>query len=320
MTEILHLCFDPTMQDVADGQEPSQIPVLPEVPEQALANLKQSFEYITDWILPSGVRNSLSDASEDDALDYTCSCEDMPCNDKNIECTCVIDYGHYYNSEGQLMLDELPEHHTLYECSPECACHHTSRKVACPNAVTQGGVGTRISVRWTEDRGFGLFAEEDIAKGSFLCCYVGEVISTTEAKRRWRAQVDNGYSNYILVLKEETNIKGQKQILKTTIDARTRGNLGHFLNHACPPLTTHVVIPVRTVGTLIPRPAFFAARDIKAGEELTWDYEDAGGETWLFHENAYQSPAFPDHAEMVRTPCHCGSPKCRKWLAYDPSL
>lgn len=125
------------------------------------------------------------------------------------------------------MVDDLPEHHTIYECSHLCDCR---QKGTCANAVTQRGVNTKCSVRWTEDRGFGLFAEEDISKGSFLCCYVGEVISTAEANRRWEYQSQEGHSNYILVTKEETNIEGRREILKTTIDARLKGNLGHFLS------------------------------------------------------------------------------------------
>lgn len=125
------------------------------------------------------------------------------------------------------MLDDLPEHHTIYECSHLCNCRQNG---LCANAVTQRGVITKCSIRWTADRGFGLFAEEDISKGSFLCCYVGEVVSTAEAKRRWAEQSQERHSNYILATKEETNIAGRREILKTTIDARLRGNLGHFLS------------------------------------------------------------------------------------------
>lgn len=135
--------------------------------------------------------------------------------------------GHYYNSGGELMLDELPKHYAIYECSPRCACTALGK---CTNNVTQRGFTTRSSIRWTGDRGFGLFAEQDIPKGSFLCCYIGEVISTSETTKRWINQKEAEQSNYILVLKEYSTINGKRQILRTTIDARQKGNVGHFLS------------------------------------------------------------------------------------------
>lgn len=84
------------MQDVANGLEPCEIPLLPGAPASALQELQDSFEYITDWILPSGVRNTLQDDTtleEDDGLHFVCGCEESPCDGRNIECTCVIDYG-----------------------------------------------------------------------------------------------------------------------------------------------------------------------------------------------------------------------------------
>lgn len=125
------------------------------------------------------------------------------------------------------MLDDLPERYALYECSTSCGC---SESKACKNAITQASVTTRCSVRWTDNRGFGLFAEEDIAKGSFLCCYVGEVISTSERRKRWLKQQEAQQSNYTLVLKEVMEIGGNREILTTAIDARMKGNASHFLS------------------------------------------------------------------------------------------
>ena len=100
----------------------------------------------------------------------------------------------------------------------------------CSNKITQRGVTANCSVRWTDNRGFGLFAEEDIPKGSFLCCYIGEVISTAETKKRWMKQKDAKLSNYTLILKECLEMNGREEILKTAIDARVKGNIGHFLS------------------------------------------------------------------------------------------
>lgn len=135
--------------------------------------------------------------------------------------------GYYYDSQSRLMLDDLPTRYALYECSPACACNMTG---TCVNRITQGSFSTPCSVRWTDTRGFGLFAETDIAKGSFLCCYVGEVISTSERKNRWMKQDETKQSNYTLVLREVMQVRNSREVLTTAIDARLKGNIGHFLS------------------------------------------------------------------------------------------
>lgn len=135
--------------------------------------------------------------------------------------------GYYYDSEGRLVFEKLPARFALYECSPSCTCSSSN---VCRNAITQMGVTRRCSIRWTNNRGFGLFAEEDIAKGAFLCCYVGEIISISERRRRYLQQKEEQQSNYTLVLREVMEIDGNRETLTTAIDARTRGNASHFLS------------------------------------------------------------------------------------------
>ena len=86
-------------------------------------------------------------------------------------------------------------------------------------------------------------------------------------------------------------------------------------DHACPPLTTHIMLLVRPVGSLIPIPSLYATRDIAAGEELTWDYQDAGGEGWFYGRHLLDVPIGLD-----RVKCRCGSLLCRGFIPYDPTL
>lgn len=79
-------------------------------------------------------------------------------------------------------------------------------------------------------KGFGLFAGQDIKKGSFLCLYAGEVISTKEARERWRDQLEQGRDNYILVIKEVTSRGDRQEVLKTTVDPTRIGNVGRFMS------------------------------------------------------------------------------------------
>ncbi|TRY65109.1 hypothetical protein DNTS_009666 [Danionella cerebrum] len=56
------------------------------------------------------------------------------------------------------------------------------------------------------------------------------------------------------------------------IDARQQGNLGRFINHSCSPNLFVQNVFVDTHDLRFPWVAFFASRRIKAGTELTWDY------------------------------------------------
>lgn len=78
------------------------------------------------------------------------------------------------------------------------------------------------------------------------------------------------------------------------IDAFDEGNIGRFYNHSCDPNMFVQNVFTDTHDLRLPTLAFFAARDVKAGTELTWDY------------------GYTSYDRKIR--CHCGSPKCRIWL------
>ena len=69
-----------------------------------------------------------------------------------------------------------------------------------------------------------------MSKGSFLCLYAGEIISTVEARRRWERQKAAGQGNYILVINEHISVTGVQQTLKTTVDPTKIGNVGRFMS------------------------------------------------------------------------------------------
>ena len=92
-------------------------------------------------------------------------------------------------------------------------------------------------------------------------------------------------------------------VLRTIVDPARVGNAGRFINHSCAPnLAPH---PVR-VGSLVPRLALFATRDLEAGEELTFAYGDA------------TSPPDSTGSAALR-PCLCGAAACRGTLPFDPA-
>ena len=54
----------------------------------------------------------------------------------------------------------------------------------CHNRVIQHGISVRLQVFRTWGMGWGVRALADIPKGSFVCEYVGELISDSEADTR----------------------------------------------------------------------------------------------------------------------------------------
>ncbi len=72
----------------------------------------------------------------------------------------------------------------------------------------------------TTSRGLGLFASDDVARGTFLCLYAGELVNSVEATRRWRDRLAEGLrDNYILTLRENGTTLGH-------VDPTRKGNIG----------------------------------------------------------------------------------------------
>ncbi|XP_077994206.1 histone-lysine N-methyltransferase SETDB1-like [Glandiceps talaboti] len=78
------------------------------------------------------------------------------------------------------------------------------------------------------------------------------------------------------------------------MDAKSIGNLGRYLNHSCSPNLFVQNVFVDTHDLRFPWVAFFAQQFIRAGSELTWDYN-------------YEVGSVPGKVLQ----CYCGSTECR---------
>lgn len=78
------------------------------------------------------------------------------------------------------------------------------------------------------------------------------------------------------------------------MDAKSVGNLGRYLNHSCDPNVFVQNVFVDTHDLRFPWVAFFALHHIKAGTELTWDYNYTVGS--VVDKTLY---------------CYCGAAECR---------
>ncbi len=101
-----------------------------------------------------------------------------------------------------------------------------------------------------------MFATATIPKNTRIIDYAGEKISNRESVKRERRHIRRGRI-WTFTL---TN--------RTVVDAGVRGNLARFINHSCRP---SCYIEIKD-GTIWIR----AARTIRKGEELTYDYNTDG--------------------------------------------
>lgn len=120
--------------------------------------------------------------------------------------------------------------------------------------------GKRLILRRSTVDGRGVYAGESITRNSRIIHYAGEKISTREAARRERRD------------------RAGRRIWCFTVnrrwvrDAAVGGNEARFINHACRP-NCYVEIAGDTIWIR-------AARQIRRGEELTYDY-NTGGEAGI---------------------------------------
>lgn len=161
------------------------------------------------------------------------------------------------------------------ECSPQlCPCSDK-----CANQKIQKHEWSPGLQRFmTEDKGWGVRTQQAIKSGDFILEYVGEVVSEREFKSRMATRYANDTHHYCLHLDGGLVIDGHRM-----------GGDGRFVNHSCEPNCEMQKWSV--LG--LPRMALFASRDIKPGEELTYDYNFA-----LFNPSEGQQ-------------CRCGSSACR---------
>lgn len=102
---------------------------------------------------------------------------------------------------------------------------------------------------------------------------IGELLTTKEARRR--QQIYDGLasshrlSSALLVVRE--HLPSGKACLRVNIDATRIGNFARFINHSCDGGNLSTTL-VRSSGSVLPRLCFFASKDIKEGEELTFSY------------------------------------------------
>ncbi|OCK80367.1 hypothetical protein K432DRAFT_45881 [Lepidopterella palustris CBS 459.81] len=165
---------------------------------------------------------------------------------------------------------------TKMECIGDCGCG-----VACQNQRFQRKQYANVTVIKTEKKGYGLRADSDLRSHDFIFEYIGEVIGENSFRRRTEQYDEEGIKHFYFM----SLSKGE------FVDATKKGNLGRFCNHSCNP---NCYVDKWVVGDKL-RMGIFAERNIKAGEELVFNY------------NVDRYGADPQ-------PCYCGELNCTGFI------
>ncbi|KAK7755175.1 hypothetical protein SLS62_002990 [Diatrype stigma] len=134
----------------------------------------------------------------------------------------------------------------------------------CQNCAMQRGKSKSVVLGKSKVAGYGLYTTEDIAQDDFVIEYVGELISHDEGVRREARRGDvfdeSSNTSYLFTLLEQEG---------TWVDAAIYGNLSRYINHQ--DSNCNVTPRILYVNGEY-RIKFSSLRDIKAGEELFFNY------------------------------------------------
>lgn len=132
---------------------------------------------------------------------------------------------------------------------------------------------------------WGVFADEDVNAGDMIVEYRGELIGNAVAEKR-EIEYDKAKIGSDYMFRVDGSL---------VCDATKQGNVARFINASCDPNCYTQIITLSGNKRIV----IYAKKDIKAGEELCYDYK------------------FPlEYDDSKRIPCHCGSQTCRGYMNW----
>ncbi|XP_062230233.1 histone-lysine N-methyltransferase, H3 lysine-9 specific SUVH4-like isoform X2 [Phragmites australis] len=288
--------------DISGGQENIPIPATNLVDDPPVP--PSGFTYSKSLEIPKGIKIPSNITG--------CDCEGDCASNKN--CSCAQRNGSdlpyvSYKNIGRLVEPKA----VVFECGANCSCNHD-----CVNKTSQQGLQYRLEVFKTASKGWGVRTWDTILPGAPICEYTG-VLRRTE-------DLDGLQNNYVFDIDCLQTMKGLDGREKRAgsemhlpnlhpendseappapeycIDASFIGNFARFINHSCQPnlfvqcvLSSHNDVKLAKV-------TLFAADTILPLQELSYDYG-----------YRLDSVVGPD-GNIVKLPCYCGAPDCRKRL------
>ncbi|CAK7273341.1 hypothetical protein SEPCBS57363_005603 [Sporothrix epigloea] len=211
-----------------------------------------------------------------------CQCTDESCAIKFTGCACHVNGKTCYSrqKEGKpcicVQLNRECDPVLCGSCGareradPENCDDDALHATGCQNVSLQRGKSKAVVLAQSQLQGcgYGLFTAEDIGVDEFIIEYVGELITHDEGVRREARRGDffdqGANASYLFTLLEQDGI---------WVDAAIYGNLSRYINHASESdkRGCNVTPKILYVNGEF-RIRFTAMRDIKAGEELFFNY------------------------------------------------
>jgi uncharacterized protein len=143
----------------------------------------------------------------------------------------------------------------------------------------------KIAARLSPIHGNGVFAIEDISKGERIIRYKGTLRTHAEVDAEY-GDIDEDGHTFLFTLNDDY-----------VVDANTGGNIARWINHSCDP-NCEAVIEENAKDKRHKDKVFIEAiRDIRAGEELVYNY----GITLEERQTAKLKKLWA---------CKCGSKRC----------
>ncbi|KAK4775858.1 hypothetical protein SAY87_023819 [Trapa incisa] len=249
--------------DIAKGSENVKISLVDEVGIEKLP----CFNYIPHDIIYQNahVQVSLARISDDDCC-LSCSGN---CLSFELPCACTSETGgeFAYTPEGQMkqgfleaciaMKSNPQQQHYVYcedcpiersknEFMPEKCKGHLLRKfikecwrrcgcdMQCGNRVVQRGVTCNLQVFSTpEGKGWGVRTLENIPKGTFVCKYIGEIVTNSELYERNLCRGTVRHTYPVTLDADWGSERGLQDEDALCLDATHNGNVARFINHRC---------------------------------------------------------------------------------------
>ncbi|KAF8679099.1 hypothetical protein HU200_045861 [Digitaria exilis] len=249
--------------DISKGEEKVRISVVNEFGSE---KFPPSFYYIQRNLVSQKASANISCArtgDEDGCADCFGNCLSAP-----MPCSCAKETGgeFAYTQDGLLrtaFLDEcffanlFPEkHHKFFckplkrprdeappepskgrlvrkfikECGSKCGCN-----MQCGNRVVQRGIACKLQVFLTQEgKGWGLRTLDELPKGTFICEYVGELLTNMELCERASEKALKAGNMYPVDLDADRRSDGvlkDQEVL--CLDTTCYGNVARFINHRC---------------------------------------------------------------------------------------
>lgn len=251
------------------------------------------FQYSTRVIYPDDMEN----------LESSIGCKCKGACSPSSSCSCFSKNG-----------DELPylnggylvrQKDYIFECGSKCSCSST-----CRNRATEKGLKFHLDMFKTVDRGWGVRSLDTIPAGSFVCEYIGKLVSDEEETRavgdrehllftrrlpdttpRW------GDVPSIIPDRSPSTVRPDVGNPELIIDASSIGNVARFINHSCSPNLLVQKVLSKHQDVRYPQFKLFALDNIPPLTELTFDYGHPSDQELV--------------SELVSIECLCGSIECR---------